>query len=304
MSLIKLLTVGRSFVAGQIPTGRYRMVGRQGGLPQFGPTTHSARAPVAHRPPRIPVPCQSEFPKLDLQADGAVSGPAEPIAAPTADADQDRGFAADRNPEPPVSVQPQEDRHGGNDFHPEPARTPDAEGGSSAGEGVRARSRLSSQVPSVEPAAQASSGDRCDRDVSRPTSRSAGRVFHSPFAKTHPADPGLIGRFPKRVGFLQKTFQRLRDWLQPKPGRNSRSPFVGKPVRSPAQAHLKLESVQVMRNDLSDSDYEVRPAGLTGGTAAAEAPALGRARLGVLAASWGQVTARWFESSRARAQIR
>jgi hypothetical protein len=63
---------------------------------------------------------------------------------------------------------------------------------------------------------------------------------------------------PRSATDVQKPFSRLFSWLE------RRRPTGKRPVASRSnklvQAELTLESVQVVRNDLSDSDLEVVPA--------------------------------------------
>jgi hypothetical protein len=304
MSLMKLLTVSRSFVTGQIPTGRYRMVGRHGGLPQFSPATRSSDAPAARRATKVPVPCQGELPKLGAQEIPAGLRPASPALPAAAQLHPATPVAVAKDLEVPVPVQARADRPSEGDFRLEPEKTvlPGAQG--SLGQNAGLQTRRGSPCPVAHSPAEAPAADRRGGDTSPAPSCSWPKACQSPFAKSNPTEPVAHSRTPKRAGPLQKVLQGLRDWMRPKPGSNSRSPFVGKPVRSPVQAHLKLESVQVIRNDLSDSDYEVRQAGLAAGTAAANAPLLGRAKLSLLATSWHQATARWLESGRARVQSR
>ena len=215
MSLMKLLTVGRSFVAGRTPLGRYRMVGRRGGLPQFGPTGHSLHSAFAPVPARAVTPCQSELPKLVPNHDhGAPQTPSLPAA------------------------------------------------------------------PTIKPA-------------------------RNPFMKPSPPPPSTKAGRPERTGPAQEAISRLRGWLRPKPARRTPSPSVGKIVRTPVQVHLKLASVQVVRNDLSDSDFEVRAGGgATTATAAVERRPWERLKRGWGGMSWSQATARWLQASRARVQMR
>jgi hypothetical protein len=302
MSLIKLLTVSRSFVTGQVPAGRYRMVGREGGLPRFGPPAHLVPAPVAHPPKRTPVPCQREFPALGLP-DAVTGEPVSPKDVPAADPGEVFQTIAALHSEVTAAVEPPAGCPERAEFRLEPEATSAPVGQGSSCENAHAADRSgSSRLPVVELLATTSPEERHDHratpfSMDRPRSKSK-----SPFAKSNSAEPGSVGSSSKRAGLFQ-VLRGLLGWLRPKPGRNSKSPFVGKPVRPPVQAHLKLESVQVIRNDLSDSDYEVRQAGLAARVAAVNPPLLGRAKLS-LATSWNQVTARWLAQGRARAQTR
>ena len=214
MSLMKLLTVSRSFVVGQSQLGRYRMVGPHGGLPQFGPTVHPGHPAVAPTPARSLSACQSELPKLVLNQD---------------------------------------------------------------------------QTP-LQPA--------------KSTGASGVKSAQSPFTKPGPPEPRADPGPAERVGPAQKAISRLRGWFRPRPKRRFKSPFVGKALRSPVQVHLALESVRVVRNDLSDSDFEVRAVGAARAAGALERPVLEKLKHGLVGMSWGQVTGRLFENGRARAQTR
>jgi hypothetical protein len=214
MSLMKLLTVSRSFVTSPSPLGRYRMVGGRRGLPRFGPAVEPRRPAACPAPLKAAFAGQRELPKL--------------------------------------AVDP--------------------------GTGVPPSPNAGMESP-VKPAS-------------------------SPFTK-----PGAAARTDKggpaeRTGGARKLVSRLRGWLRPKPGRRTRSPFTGKTVRPPVQAHLKLESVRVVRNDLSDSDFEVRGVGATGATPAFEWRSLEKLKRGLGGMSWSQTAARWFEAGRERVQTR
>lgn len=214
MSLMKLLTVSRSFVMGQSQLGRYRMVGRHGGLPQFRPTGHPVHSAVAPAPARSPSACQSELPKL---------------------------------------------------------------------------ARNNEQTPL------------------RPTKSARGSAVKSaksPFTTSDSQEPKVDRGQAERAGFARRVISRLRGWFRPKPERRFKSSFVVKTLRSPVQVHLALESVQVVRNDLSDSEFEVRAVGATRAASALGRPGMEKLKLGLAGMSWGQVTARWFENGRARAQTR
>lgn len=214
MSLMKLLTVSRSFVTGPSPLGRYRMVGQRSGVPQFGATVKPRRSAACPAPTR-PVPSsQRELPKL--------------------------------------------------------ASDPDC---------------------TVPPAAKA---------VVAPQSRPA----KSPFTKSGAAVAAAHGGPVERMGSARKLISSLRGWLRPKQGRRIRSPFAGKAARPPVQAHLKLESVRVVRNDLSDSDFEVRARQTTQAARTLEGRGLAKLRHGLGAMSWTQMASRWFETGRARVQTR
>ena len=214
MSLMRLLTVSRSFVIGQSQMGRYRMVGRHGGLPQFGPTGHAVHSAVARSPARSLSACPSELPKV-------------------------------------VSC---------ND-----------------------------QTP-VQP--------------TKPTGISVAKSAKSPFVKPDCLEPKADHEPAERVGPARKAISSLRGWFRSRSKPRFRSPFVGKTLRPPVQVHLALESVQVVRNDLSDSDFEVRAVGATRAARALEKPALEKLKRGLAGMSWSQVTTRLFENGRARAQTR
>ena len=214
MSLMKLLTVSRSFVMGQSQLGRYRMVGRHGGLPQFRPTGHPVHSAVAPTPARPSSACQSELPKLALNN---AQKPLQPV---------------------------------------------------------------------------------------KPTRASAAKSTKSPFTTPDSHELKVDHGQAERVGPARRVISRLRGWFRPKPKRRYKSPFVAKALRSPVQVHLALESVQVVRNDLSDSEFEVRAVGAARAVRAIERPALEKLKHGLAGMSWGQVTARWFENGRARAQTR
>ena len=214
MSLMRLLTMSRSFVMGQNQLGRYRMVGRHGGLPQFGPTGHPIHSAAALTPARSLSAGQSELPKLVLNNGQTPLQPAESTRA-----------AAVKSAKGPLTK-------------------PD----------------------SLEP-----------------------KVDHGP---------------AERPGLARKAISRLRGWFRPRPKRRFKSPFIEKALRSPVQVHLALESVQVVRNDLSDSDFEVKAVGVARAAGAFERPALEKLKHGLAGMSWGQVTARLFENGRARAQTR
>jgi hypothetical protein len=71
-------------------------------------------------------------------------------------------------------------------------------------------------------------------------------------------EPGAIKRLAARI------------WAATKPA--GKSPFKTRgPVRSAVQTELALEKVRVVRNDLSDADIEVVPAGEANKPAQAEA---------------------------------
>ncbi len=171
MSLMKLLTVGRSFMREQTSLGRYQMVGRRSALPQFGRIHHSHSGAGAPPAARRVAPRQVELPKLLPTPD--VHAPESPAAPP------------------------------------------------------------SPTVPRIR------------NPFTRPAAASA---------SARPEQPGRAGR-------VRWSMARVGDWLWGKRGGRGVLPFGGKASRQPGQGKLNLDRVQVVRNDLSDSDFEVKPGG-------------------------------------------
>jgi hypothetical protein len=100
-------------------------------------------------------------------------------------------------------------------------------------------------------------------------------------------DPGPAGCrsfWNRRTGKLKAMFARRRP-----PAPSGVMPGLAKPL---VQAELSLEAVQVMRNDLSDTDLEVvvaKTAAVRGGSEAGPAVAAPAA-----SGTWGRVTSRLF----------
>jgi len=79
--------------------------------------------------------------------------------------------------------------------------------------------------------------------------------------ETTPArTPALAGKSGGVWGRFWSGFGRITGAVVPKRKARSEVRFVAPAVRQPIQGELSLDTVKVMRNDLSDTDFEVVPA--------------------------------------------
>ena len=125
--------------------------------------------------------------------------------------------------------------------------------------------------------------------------RSAGRQVSEPGAAKKLADKAV--RAPARVG--ARAARLLSEWsgkLNPLPLLAKR-PANAKAVRStqlPVQGELSLERVKVVRNDFSDSDFEVVPARVASSAQLPKPVAAVAEQLEPVGAAWSRLTTKFF----------
>ncbi len=265
MSLVRLLTTGKSLVGMQDNLSRYRLT-KQRLLPKFG-SGKNPFAPPEKTEPAKPAPVEAP----PAMAEAGVSAPIQPETAPFFEnkaggldaAASVRSIERGALSYPGVTVE-----RGSAGASPYQRESVESISVQPAKTGTKAEG-ATAVVPPREPVLANRNGQR---DLAPPLAALSRKS-------------ALAGNWLKVAGLLAGLLERKR-----------RTAGL-KPARMPVQSELSLEKVKVVRNDLSDADLEFRTARRPVPPPAASPfspPALNSTRPEPTA--WGRLTSRFFKA--------
>ena len=144
----------------------------------------------------------------------------------------------------------------------------------------------------------------CPSAHAEPSTMADVKLAVAPAAKAHAAAPGTtrsrIARTTRVSGWWSEWVRKLNQLprLKRKPG--SVKSLIPRPAKAPIQSEFSLDKVQVVRNDLSDTDFEVVSAktmiAVSRGTSALTA----QPKLEPAGNTWNRVVSRIFGAGQAR----